>query len=55
LILLPKPPMTPQGIEFAVQDGVVDNSETERVLDVHPVPLREGLFRYMGRASRRGS
>jgi uncharacterized protein YbjT (DUF2867 family) len=55
LMLLPKPPMTPQGIEFAVQDGVVDNSETERVLDVHPVPLREGLSRYLERASRRGS
>jgi hypothetical protein len=29
---------------------LVDNSETERVLDVHPVTLREGLSRYMGRA-----
>jgi uncharacterized protein YbjT (DUF2867 family) len=48
LMLLPKPPMTPQGIEFAIQDGVVDNSETQRVLDVHPVTLREGLSRYMG-------
>jgi uncharacterized protein YbjT (DUF2867 family) len=54
LMLLPKPPMTPQGIDFAVQDGVVDNSETEQVLDVQPVPLMEGLFRYMGRASRQG-
>jgi uncharacterized protein YbjT (DUF2867 family) len=48
LTLLPKPPMTPQGIEFAVQDGLVDNSETARVLDVHPVTLREGLSRYLG-------
>ena len=47
LTLLPKPPMTPQGVEFAVQDGLVDSSETEKVLDVHPVPLREGLSRYL--------
>jgi uncharacterized protein YbjT (DUF2867 family) len=47
LILLPKPPMTPQGIEFAIQDGVVDSSDTEKVLDVHPVTLREGLSRYL--------
>ena len=47
LRLLPKPPMTPQGIEFAVQDGVVDLTLLRRVLDVHPVGLREGLERYM--------
>ncbi len=45
--LLPKPPMTPQGVEFAVQDGVIDNTELEKVLDVHPMGLREGLARYM--------
>jgi hypothetical protein len=42
--------MTPFGIEFAVQDGLVDTAELEKVLDVHPVPLREGLTRYMGAA-----
>jgi uncharacterized protein YbjT (DUF2867 family) len=47
LVLLPNPPMTPHGIEFAVQDGVVDNTELEKVLDVHPVGLREGLSRYL--------
>jgi uncharacterized protein YbjT (DUF2867 family) len=46
LVLLPKPPMTPQGIEFAIQDGVVDTAELEKVLDVHPISLREGLKRY---------
>jgi uncharacterized protein YbjT (DUF2867 family) len=48
LVLLPSPPMTPFGIEFAVQDGVVDTSLLHKVLDVHPVELREGLARYMG-------
>jgi uncharacterized protein YbjT (DUF2867 family) len=48
LRLLPKPPMTPQGIEFAIQDGIIDNSEVERNLDVYPVSLREGLTTYMG-------
>ncbi|MBA2272723.1 MAG: NAD(P)H-binding protein [Actinobacteria bacterium] len=47
LKLLPRPPMTPQGIEFAVQDGVVDTSLLEKVLEVHPVPLRVGLERYL--------
>lgn len=47
LVLLPSPPMTPQGIEFAIQDGVVDTELLHKVLDVHPVPLREGLARYM--------
>jgi uncharacterized protein YbjT (DUF2867 family) len=49
LALLPNPPMTPAGIEFAVQDGIVDTSELRRVLDVHPVGLREGLTRYLAR------
>lgn len=48
LVLLPKPPMTPQGIEFAIQDGVVDTDVLKKVLDVHPISLREGLARYMG-------
>lgn len=47
LVVLPQPFMSPQGIEFAVQDGVVDNTEVEKVLDVHPMTLREGLSRYM--------
>ena len=47
LILLPNPPMTPQGIEFAVQNGIVDTELLHKVLDVHPVPLREGLSRYL--------
>lgn len=47
LVLLPKPPMTPGGIEFAVQDGLVDTSELERDLDIHPRPLREGLSTYL--------
>jgi NADH dehydrogenase len=47
LRLLPNPPMTPQGVEFAVQDGLVDTSLLERVLGVKTVPLREGLRRYM--------
>jgi len=47
LILLPSPPMTPQGVDFAAQDGLVDTAELEKVLDVHPIPLREGLARYI--------
>ena len=47
LKLLPAPPMTPQGIEFAVQDGLVDISLVRETLGVTPLPLKEGLSRYI--------
>ena len=47
LALLPKPPMTPGGIDFAIQDGLADNTELRKVLEVEPVPLRDGLMHYM--------
>jgi NADH dehydrogenase len=49
LTMLPRPPMTPAAIDFVTQDGLVSIAELERVLGVHPVPLREGLSRYMSR------
>jgi hypothetical protein len=49
LTVLPRPPMTPAAINFVTQDGLVDNSELEKILDVHPVTLRDGLSRYIGR------
>lgn len=48
LTLLPSPPMTPAGIEFAIQDGSVDITALEADLDIHPVPLEEGLSNYLG-------
>lgn len=47
LLLLPKPPLSPSAVDFAVQDGVVDTRTLEDVLDVHPIALRDGLARYM--------
>ena len=47
LTLLPSPPMTPAGIEFAVQDGLVNSSTLKADLDIHPVPLEEGLSNYL--------
>lgn len=47
LTLLPSPPMTPQGIEFAVQDGVVDTSILREELGIEPVSLSKGLARYI--------
>jgi NADH dehydrogenase len=47
LVALPKPPMSPSGIDFAVQDGLVDTADLEKVLDLHPMSLREGLLRYL--------
>ena len=49
LRLLPRPPMTPQGVDFAVQDGLVDTSEMKRVLGVEPRSLEDGLRTYLGR------
>jgi NADH dehydrogenase len=48
LVVLPTPPMNPGGIEFAVQEGLVDTTEMEQVLDVHPMTLRQGLSHYLG-------
>jgi NADH dehydrogenase len=47
LKLLPSPPMTPQGIDFAAQNGLVDIKEMKEVLGVDPVPLAAGLARYL--------
>lgn len=46
LALLPRPFMTPQGIEFAIQDGLVDNSAIEEIgITTRPLPL--GLAEYL--------
>jgi uncharacterized protein YbjT (DUF2867 family) len=47
LVLLPTPPMTPTGVEFASQDGLVDMRAATRVLGVDPVPFEEGLRTYL--------
>lgn len=47
LVVLPKPPMTPQGIEFAVQDGLVDNTAVAEILGLQPRSLRGGLALYI--------
>jgi uncharacterized protein YbjT (DUF2867 family) len=49
LVLLPTPPMTPSGIEFAVQDAIVDSTDTIKVLEVEPRALRAGLSLYLGK------
>ncbi len=46
LALLPRPPMTPQGIDFATQDGLVDLTAV-RALGIEPVDLETGLSYYM--------
>ena len=47
LVLLPSPPMTPQGVEFAAQDGLVDTTELREVLEVETVDLETGLRSYL--------
>jgi hypothetical protein len=39
--------MTPQGIEFAIQPGVVDNGLLRERLGVETIGLREGLAHYL--------
>lgn len=47
LTLLPKPPLTPTAVDFAIQDGLVSSTSLETLLDVHPIALRAGLERYI--------
>lgn len=47
LVLLPKPPLTPGGVEFAVQNGLVDLTELRTRLGIEPLALHEGLSRYL--------
>ncbi|HEX2058342.1 MAG TPA: complex I NDUFA9 subunit family protein [Actinomycetota bacterium] len=47
LRLLPNPPMTPQGIEFATQSGIVDTRLVRERLGVQAIGLREGLAGYL--------
>ena len=47
LTLLPKPPMSPGGIDFAIQDGVANVQPLIDTFGIEPVSLREGLSRYL--------
>lgn len=47
LIVLPAPPLTPQGVTFATQDGLVDIQDTVDILGVKPTSLREALATYL--------
>lgn len=47
LVLLPKPPMTPQGVEFAAQDGLVDTTSLTSTLEVSIRDLATGLRSYL--------
>jgi NADH dehydrogenase len=49
LVLLPRPPLTPLAVDFATGDAIVDNTAVREVLGVDPLPLEEGLARYIGR------
>jgi uncharacterized protein YbjT (DUF2867 family) len=48
LTWLPKPPLTPGGVEFAVQDGLADLTVLHDALGMETMSLREGLSRYLG-------
>lgn len=45
--ILPGPPLTPDGVEFASMDAVVDNTDLQTALGIQPRSLREGLATYM--------
>ena len=48
LVALPKPPLTPGAVDFAVQDGLADLTLLRNVLGIEPVALRDGLLTYLG-------
>ena len=47
LTFLPKPPLTPGAVDFAVQDGLADLTELRNLLGIEPMTLRDGLRRYL--------
>lgn len=47
LVVLPKPPMTPHGLEFATQDGVVNVEPLVNAIGLEPRSLEEGLKTYL--------
>jgi uncharacterized protein YbjT (DUF2867 family) len=47
LSFLPKPPLTPGAVDFAVQDGLADLTELRGVLGIEPMSLRDGLRLYL--------
>ena len=47
LSMLPKPPLTPGAVDFAVQDGLADLTELRGVLGIEPMSLRDGLRLYL--------
>lgn len=47
LLALPKPPLSPGGVAFAVQDAIVDTTEADKVLELQPRPLAAGLSEYL--------
>lgn len=51
LALLPKPPLTPQAVDFATGDAVVDSTAAREVLGIDPISLYDGLARIFSRAS----
>lgn len=47
LLALPRPLMTPHGVDFAIQNGLVDISKLRARLGLTPRSLRDGLKEYM--------
>lgn len=47
LVALPAPPMTPAGVDFATQDGLVDTAAARQVLGIEPLSFRDGISRYL--------
>jgi uncharacterized protein YbjT (DUF2867 family) len=45
---LPNRPLSPDAVEFFVNDALADNSNLLRVFDIRLTPLREGLSAYLG-------
>ncbi|MGB6837369.1 MAG: complex I NDUFA9 subunit family protein [Dehalococcoidia bacterium] len=44
---LPRPPMTPDAVDFVTADALADNAALLEVFDIRLIPLREGLATYL--------
>jgi hypothetical protein len=49
LQFLPKPPLSPEAVDFATGDALADTSPLLAAYDVRLTPLREGLATYLKR------
>jgi hypothetical protein len=52
--ILPEPPLSPEAVDFILQEAHVDPEPAERVFGFEFMPLETGLRRYLPEKNSRG-